>query len=103
MTDRELDASQGWPTIVPPGCEDLYSDCMPLQFADMSPNCARHSRGSSMHLYAMAAWVMYVSGNVIRRDRLLEFIPPVLNVKFEPRAVEENIDRGSDTSPYYVE
>ena len=37
MTDRELDASQGWPTIVPPGCEDLYSDCMPLQFADMSP------------------------------------------------------------------
>ena len=103
MTDRELDASQGWPTIVPPGCEDLYSDCMPLQFADMSPNCARHSRGSSMHLYAMAAWVMYVSGNVIRRDRLLENIPPVLNVQFEPCAVEENIDRGSDTSPYQVE
>ena len=45
---------------------------------------------------------IYVSGNVIRRDRLLENIPPVLNVQFEPSAVEENIDRGSDTSPIEV-
>ena len=42
----------------------------------------------------MAAWVMYVSGNVIRRDRLLEFIPPLLKVNFEPCAVEKNSDRG---------
>ena len=36
---------------------------------------------------------IYVSGNVIRRARLLEWIQPLLKVEFEPCAVEENNGR----------
>ena len=54
---------------------------MPLQFADMSPT------------YVIVR--IYVSGNVIRRARLLEWIQPLSEVEFEPCAVEENNGRGT--------
>ena len=54
---------------------------MPLQFADMSPT------------YVIVR--IYVIVNVIRRARLLEWIPPLLKLEFEPCAVEENNGRGT--------
>ena len=89
FTHKELDLSQGWPTIAIDGAAD-YCQCIPINLEALSTPMQRRLRGNSMHLYALGAWFQYVASNCIRRDRFYRLAPPLLFLRGE--ALREDVD-----------
>ena len=82
FTPNELNFSQGWPSIGFPG-NQKYQKCVGHDLSHLSCSAQQDLMGNGIHLPAFAAWALYVSSNVVRRD-LLQKLPPPLSFKRDP-------------------
>jgi hypothetical protein len=73
-TTNELSFSQGWPAIAYPG-NKKYQSCVGANTSSLSWSAQQDLLGNGMVLPALGAWLLYVSGNVVRRDVLQQLAP----------------------------
>ena len=100
FTMNELDFSMGWPVLPLPMCKK-YASAIPEVYKNLSSATANPTRlsGNGMMLQQIAAWNLYLWGNLVRRDVLSQWRPP-LRLRHEKSAQKDaELSFGFDVSP----
>ena len=69
---HDLEASQGFP-VAGSAAYERYAGCLAVDedsISQLPEQSQRSLLGNGMHLAAMAAWHLYIFGNIVRRDQL---------------------------------
>jgi hypothetical protein len=76
FTKREVDLVLGWPVIDLKSTQK-YQHCVPARYWELSTQTMQKFTGNSMSLQQMSAWSIYISSNIVRRDKLQQWMPPL--------------------------
>lgn len=78
FTAGELDFAMGWPSVPLEPCRK-YAAAIPSFYSNLGSFASNPTQmaGNGMMLQQVAAWQLYLWGNVIRRDLLQQWRPPL--------------------------
>ena len=91
FSPKELNFSQGWPTI--DGFCDAYKAAAPADFSRYGPSVNNALTGNGMHLLALSAWHAFLLSHVVRRDVRLPTLRPSSSAEvLEKEAEDESLE-----------